>query len=167
MIYVHPGYDARGPFRRGWRRLRHNDASFTLTSVLLPPYFPSFSRNLPQNVIPVPCLPKANWMILDSICIYSALPDWSELCAKPQMKILTSREHFYFPAAREEIFQRCSTPHPTRSALGGITVTCQNSVSAASLFFSLGELESSSKYCVYLTQAFNHLQKKLSWVHHT
>lgn len=25
-------------------------------------FFPSISRYLPQNVIPIPCLPKANWM---------------------------------------------------------------------------------------------------------
>lgn len=75
-----------------------------------------------------------------------------------QMKILTSREHVYFPVAREEIFPSSPATHPTRLALGGIAATRQGNVSAASLFLSLCEHEVSSKNCVYLTQGFNRSQ---------
>lgn len=86
-------------------------------------------------------------------CTPLFLSDLSDV--QTQMKKLTSGEHVYFPAAREEIFPSSPAPHPTRSALGGIAATRQGNVSAASLFFLLCEHEAFSKNCVYLTRAFN------------
>lgn len=81
FMYTYRTHDVRKkPFEKGRARARHNNASFILTSTIFSLlHFPSFFCHLPQSIMQLPSLPKANWMhaiFLERVRLFSASFGW-------------------------------------------------------------------------------------------
>lgn len=104
-----------GPFKRGWKRLRHNDASFSLTSVLLPHFLPLlFSLSATErNTNSLSAQGQLDVCVfLESICILcSSWLIWAT-CKTPDEDINKQGAHLFPHCKRGDISQLlCSASH--------------------------------------------------------